>query len=308
MVYIINYMEVIAVYDEKIVTTGTSQGKLFLFIMELFKQDYTINKALYLGASDSFAIHSIECFENAVYMADSYNNKIYKFESTNNFFETNVGSDPRHMCLDKENMYVANFESDNISIIDLNTFTLTGSIPAGIKTHDVIFSEKNKTLYTTCYEENEVVEYSIDTGESRRFKTDGKPMHIYVLEDIIIVMTYYVNGNVQTKINFINSTNKSIEDIIKIDGLASDFLLDYENNMVYILNIVDKSLYITDALSRSTIKKIFLGGYPESLSCGSKNIYVTNSKKQQIDIIEKKEHKLSSLKLQFTPDLIKVIH
>jgi DNA-binding beta-propeller fold protein YncE len=300
-------MEVIAVYDEKIVITGISQGKLCMFIMELLGQDYSINKALYLGASDSFAIHSIEFFDNAVYMADSYNNKIYKLDSTNNFFETNVGRDPRHMCSDKENVYVANFESDNISIIELNTFTLTGSIPAGIKAHDVIYAERNKTLYTSCYEENEVVEYSIDKGTSRRFKTEGKPMHIYVLEDIIIVMTYFVNGNVQTKINFINLINKNIEDTLKIDGLASDFLLDYDNNMLYILNIVDKSLYFADAVSRSIIKKVYLGGYPESISCGSKKIYVTNSKKQQIDIIEKKEHSLSSLKLQITPGLIKVI-
>jgi DNA-binding beta-propeller fold protein YncE len=300
-------MEVIAVYDEKIVTTGISQGRLFLYIMELLGDNYSFKKALHLGASDSFAIHSIEVFENAVYMADSFNNKIYKFDSKNEFFETNVGRDPRHMCLDKENIYVANFESDNISIIELDSFILTGSIPAGIKSHDVIYSEKNNSLYTTCYEENEVAEYSIDKGMKRRFKTDGKPMHIFVLKDTIIVMTYYVNGNVQTKINFINLTDKTIENTININGLASDFLLDYENNLLYILNIVDKSLYIADAISRNINKKIYLGGYPESISCGSKNIYITNSKKQQIDIIEKKGHNLSSLKLMFTPFLIKVI-
>lgn len=301
-------MEVIAVYDEKIVTTGISQGKLFLFIMELLNDNCSFKKALQLGASDSHAIHSIEVLEDAVYMADSFNNKIYKFDSKNEFLETNVGRDPRHMCMDKENIYVANFESDNISIIEIDSFVLTGSIPAGMKAHDVIYSEKNNSLYTSCYEENEVVEYNIDTGIRRRFKTDGKPMHIFVLNDTIIVMTYYVNGNVQTKINFINLLNGNIEDLISIDGLASDLLLDYDNNMLYILNIVDKSLYIADASSRNSIKKIYLGGYPESISCSSKNIFVTNSKKQQIDIIEKKGHNLSSLKLMFIPNLIKVIH
>jgi DNA-binding beta-propeller fold protein YncE len=300
-------MEVIAVYDGKIVTTGICQGKLFLFIMELLKEDYYFKKALYLGAGDSLAIHSIEVFNDAVYMADSFNNKIYKFDSANNFFETNVGRDPRHMCMDKDNIYVANFESDNISIIELDSFTLTGSLPAGIKTHDVIYSEKSNSLYTTCYEENEVLEYSIDNGIRRRFKTDGKPMHIFVLDDTIIVMTYYVNGIVQTKLNFINLSNKDIEDTIDIDGLASDFLLDYENNMLYIINIVDKSLYIADALLRKIIKKIYLGGYPESISCGSKNIYVTNSKKQQIDVIEKQGHNISTLKLMFIPGLIEII-
>ncbi len=307
MFFFINYMEVIAVY-ERIVTTGKSQGRLFMFLMELLVDSYTINKAVCLGLSGSFAVHSMEICDNAVYMADSFNNKVYKYDhNSNEFWETNVGRDPRHMCLDKENIYVANFESDNISIIDINSFTLTGSIPAGIKTHDVIYEETNKALYTSCYEENVVVEYNMKNGKVRSFKTDGKPMHLYVLKDKIIVMTYYVNGNIHTKINFIDLEKGNIEDIIIIDGLVSDFCLDYESNMLYLINIVDKSLYVADALLRKIINKVYLGGYPESLSLGKNDIYITNSKRQQIDLVEKKEHKISSVELNFVPDLIKAI-
>ena len=302
-------MEVIAVYDEKIVTTGISRGRLLMLIMELCEDNYALKKVVNLGLSDSLAIHSIAFFENSVYMADSFNNKIYKYDGkSNDLSETNVGRDPRHMCLDNENIYVANFESDNISIIDLNSFALTGSIPAGIKAHDVVYSQKNNSLYTSCYEENEVVEYAIDNGLRRSFKTDGKPMHLFLLNDTIIAMTYHVNGNIHTKINFINLKDGNIEDIIIIEGLASDFLLDYENNMLYILNIVDKSLYIVNESLREIVKKVYLGGYPESVSCGGNNIYVTNSKKQQITVIEKKGYNIArSIDLQFVPDLIKVI-
>lgn len=302
-------MEVIAVYDERIVLTGISQGRLFLFIIKLAGENYIIDKAVNLGSSDSFAIHSMETYENSVYMTDSFNNKIYKYDiSSNEFFETNVGRDPRHICLSNDNMYVANFESDNISIIDLNSFALTGSIPAGIKAHDVICSEKSNLLYTSCYEENEVVEYSIDQGLRRTFKTEGKPMHLFMLGDTIIAMTYYVNGNIHTKVNFINLKSGMIDDLIIIEGLCSDFLFDYENNMMYAINIVDKSLYIADAALRKIVKTLYLGGYPESISCSKNNIYVTNSKKQQITVIEKKGYKLSSIDLQFVPDLIKVFH
>lgn len=302
-------MEVIAVYDERIVLTGISQGRLFLFIIKLAEKNYIIDKAVNLGSSDGFAIHSMEVDENSVYMTDSFNNKIYKYDfSSNEFFETNVGRDPRHICLNNENMYVANFESNNISIIDLNSFTLTGSIPAGIKAHDVKCSEKNNLLYTSCYEENEVVEYSIDKGLRRSFKTEGKPMHLFILNDTIIAMTYYVNGNVHTKINFINLNSGMIEDLIIIEGLCSDFLFDYDNNLMYIINIVDKSLYIADSALRKIVKTVYLGGYPESISCSNNNIYVTNSKKQQITVIEKRGNKLSSIDLQFVPNLIKVFH
>jgi YVTN family beta-propeller protein len=134
-------------------------------------------------------------------------------------------------------------------------------------------------------------------------------MHLFLLDHIIAAMTYYVNGNVHTKINFINLKNGNIEDIIVIEGLASDFLLDQGNNMLYLLNIVDKSLYIVDAEIRKVVKEVYLGGYPESISCGAHNIYVTNSKKQQINVIEKKGYNIAGcIDLQFVPNLIKVIH
>lgn len=296
-------------YDEKIVTTGISQGNLFLFIIELQGENCIFKKAVNLGKSDSLAIHSMEVSKNAVYLADSYMNKIYKYDIiTNDFLETNVGRDPRHMCLDNENIYVANFESDNISIIDLNSFTLTGSIPAGIKAHDVIYSIKSNSLYTSCYEENEVAEYSIDKGLRRSFKTEGKPMHLFASDDRIMAMTYYANGNVHTKINYINLNSAMIENIIVIDGLCTDFLHDHEQNILYAINIVDKCLYIINSDLREITQRIYLGGYPESLSCGQDNIYITNSKRQQITIMDKKKHDLRFMDLQFVPGLIKVIH
>ncbi|NLJ58436.1 MAG: hypothetical protein GX339_06290 [Tissierellia bacterium] len=294
---------------EEIVVIGTGQGRLMMFILELSEEDYICKKALNIGDKNSYAIHSIFNYEKAIYMADSFNNKIYKYDMiSNEVNETNVGRDPRHMCVDKENMYVANFESDNISIIDLKNFLLLGSIPAGIKAHDVIYSEKNNCLYTTCYEENQVLEYGLTTGKSRIFKTEGKPMHLVIYKDTIIVMTYFVNGSIHTKINFINLYDGKIEKIIIIEGLATDFQYDYINDMLYIINIVDKNLYLLDPLARKVINEIYLGGYPEAVTFDKNNIYVTNSKKQEITIIEKNGPIKNSIHLQFVPDLIKAIY
>src|SRR5690554_5562104 len=104
-----------------------------MLIMEIWGEQYICKKAVNFGPRENYVIHSMIIDKNAVYMSDSFNNKIYKFDiCSNEFSETNVGRDPRHMCVDNENMYVANFESDNISIIDLKTLDLAGSIPAGI--------------------------------------------------------------------------------------------------------------------------------------------------------------------------------
>lgn len=295
--------------EDKVCVIGTYEGRVMLFVMELWREDYFCKKAVNFGKEDNLAIHSILNSGNSVFLADSFNNKIYKYDYIlNEVSEVTVGRDPRHMYIEEDNMYVANFESDNISVIDLSNFTLTESIPAGIKPHDVLYNKKNQKLYTSCYEENKIIEY-YNNREIRQFYSDGKPMHMFVSGENIIVMTYFANGNVHTKINFINIESGKIEKVIVMDGLASDFDINYSQNLLYVINIEDKNLYIIDITKKEIVKLIFLGGYPESLTVGEEYVYVTNSKKNQITVIEKDNFTISNLiNLGFTPSCIKIIN
>lgn len=303
-------MEVMALIKyEKLSVTGNSKGNLFLFILELLGEEYICKKAVYIGKSEKIAIHSMVNWKKAVYLVDSFNNKIYKYDyDSNEIIETNVGRDPRHITMDENNMYVANFESDNISVIDIFNFSLNESIPAGIKPHDVLYNQNNKKLYTCCYEENEIIEYSENRDQKRYFKTSGKPMHMFVSGDCLIVMTYYVNGIVHTNINFINIITGEIEKVLKIEGLGSDFDFDEDFNNIYLLNIEDKKLYTIDVVKKEIIKITYLGGYPESLTIGKSFVYVNNSKKNQITAIDKNNHTNTKvIDLSFTPGCIKII-
>lgn len=297
-------------YVENVVLTGSSQGKQMLLVISITDDgNYECKKILHFNDMDKIAIHSIFYLDNVVYMVDSINNKIYKYDfNLSECNEITVGRDPRHMCINNNNIYVTNFESDNISIIDNQSFTLTGSIPAGIKPHDIKFYDKKNVLYISCYEENQIIECNIQDGKLRDITTDGKPMHFFVDDNIIFAMTYFINGNIYSKINFINIDTQEIEDVIKIKGLASDIDYDANNKLLYVINIEDKSLYIIDILKRNILKKIYIGGYPESLAFGTDNIYVTNSKKKQITIIDIATLSIyKNINLEFTPDCIKII-
>lgn len=296
---------------DKVVVTGYSQSRYMIMILELTDEEsYVCNKVYNITDIEKIATHSILNEGNIIYLADSFNNKVYKFDfNLNQYEETTVGRDPRHMCINNENIYVTNFESDNISVIDIENFTLTGSIPAGIKPHGIAYCKENNNLYISCYEENQILEYNLQHGNKRYFNTKGKPMHIFVENNNIIAMTYFVNGSIYTKINFINIETQDIENVIKIKGLASDMDLDITNNLLYVINIEDKSLYIIDIYKRNILKRIFIGGYPESLSFGVNNIYVTNSKKNQISIIDIATFStIKNIELEFTPACIKVIN
>lgn len=297
-------------YNDKISVTGVYEGKLMLFVIELHHDDYICKKAVNLGKVDKLAIHSIKNIGNSVYMADSFNNKIYKYEyESNDITDVMVGRDPRHMCIDdNNNMYVANFESDNISVIDLSNFILIESVPAGIKPHDILYDNASNNIYICCYEENQIIEYSINKEIIRQITVDGKPMHMFIAKDSIIVMSYYVNGNVHTKVNFISLKTGKIEKVLTLDGLGSDFDIDYERGLLHLINIVDKNLYIIDTEKKETVKTVFLGGYPEGLTVGKNNVYITNSKKNQIISIDSNDLDISNIiNLGFSPNCIKLI-
>ena len=67
-------------FDDKVSVTGIYQGRLMLFIMELFSEEYVCKRSIDLGKDDKLAVHSIINSGNSVYLADSYNNKIYKYD------------------------------------------------------------------------------------------------------------------------------------------------------------------------------------------------------------------------------------
>lgn len=293
---------------EKVVVTGYCGDKFITAVLLLPGDDnYECEKILFFTDTERAYIHSIDIRDGSIYMVDSFNNKIYKYDLyLNEQFETTAGRDPRHLYICNENIYVSNFESDNISVVDTESFVLTGSIPAGIKPHDIKFYDEDKLLYVSCYEENKIMELDVQSGKSSYIDTDGKPMHIFVDESSIISQTYFINGNIYSKINFINKNTHEVEKVIKIKGLSSDVDYDTKNKLLYVINIDDKSLYVIDTVKRSILKKIYIGGYPESLSYSPDNIYVTNSKKNQITIIDIQALSvLKNISLEFSPGCIK---
>lgn len=293
-------------YIDKVAITGFCEGKTLLGVLDLHNEQL---KQIILNVSDTedIAIHSMLTSGNFVYLADSFHNKVYRVNiDTHEIDEVNVGRDPRHMCLSNGYLYVSNFESDNISIIELDNFNLTGSIPTGIKPHDIKIKDNN--IYISCYEENIIIEYNLADGNKRNFSTDSKPMHLYLFDDIIISMNFHTNGDADTKINFINLNSNVIEGTINIEELSNDIDVDDSNKKLYLLSVEDKFLYIIDISGKRVQKKVFLGGYPESITMGEKNIYVTNSKKNQLSIIDKETLTIKNIDLTFKPTCIKVIH
>ncbi|MCK4819166.1 hypothetical protein KA005_25565, partial [bacterium] len=54
-------------------------------------------------------------------------------------------------ALDEERAYVTNWESDNLSVIDISSNTVTGTIPTDTGPHGLAFTPDYEYVYVTNY-------------------------------------------------------------------------------------------------------------------------------------------------------------
>ena len=118
---------------ERICVSGSKNGRFLTLVIDTDGTDLAVRRVFCLPEGKETAVHSILCTDEYIYMADAYNDSIYRLSMSNrDNQELTVGRDPRHMALYGGCICITNFESDNISIVDADSFTLAGSIPADI--------------------------------------------------------------------------------------------------------------------------------------------------------------------------------
>lgn len=292
--------------SEKFIISGYYNKRTIIIILKYNGDEYTYEKIFFGIDKLNQAVHSILAYDDQLYIVDSFNGIVYKYNlNKKDLSKVTVGKDPRHIARLDKKLYVTNFESDSVSVIDIDKFYLIESVPAGIKPHDITIEQNNKKIYVASYEENLIIEFENNTKKKAFYKTDGKPIHIDKYKNRLFVLTYFLNGNVISKLNVIDIHNKSIEIPCAIKGLVTNIKYDPYFNAVYMINIEDRYLYCADLKNNETKKLLFLGGYPEDIVIGNKNIFITNSKKKSLVIIDKQsKQKEKTIHLGFSPECI----
>lgn len=295
-------------YDEHLLIVGT-KNEICAQILNTSEDNQLIEKSiLSIGGDVNSLVHSVLIEDNILYIIDSYHDVLLKYSiKDQSLLECYTGRDPRHLCIDKSNVYVTNFESDNIAVVDKISLELQETIPAGIKPHDVKVDGDYNTILISCYDEKRLLKYNTRTGVKSYYNTEGMPMHFVIDNNIAYILTYCTNGVVKTMLNILDLDEGMVERTYQLEGMST--IIDYDENSkeIYILNIETESLHIIDIENMQEIKKIYLGGYPEDISIGRDNIYIVNSSKKLLTIIDKAHLQVKmNVNLDYTPQCITV--
>lgn len=288
---------------EEFIVVGSKDNSINIIKLGLNDDNLTTENIYNKIYNNKIMLHSCLLQESNIYILDSFNNLLIKYDiNSMEYLDCYTGKDPRHICKYRDNIYVTNFESDSISIIDDKSCTLTESISVNSKPHDIVAHHTNNKLYIACYEENEILEYDIDKSEKKYLEIAGKPMHLILFNNYLFAMAYKVNGSTSSEIYIINLNNYIVEKKYHINEMTNNFTYDADANMLYILAIESGTVYLIDLKNESIKKQIHLNGYLESVFVSKKHIYIANSSRNNISIIDKfTSQQIKNITLNFSP-------
>jgi|GEM_PF-3137174 len=201
-----------------------------------------------------------------------------------------VGDFPRDVGLDStlNNLYVPNYESGSVSVIDSNNMILKDTLlfdgqsnPTKIvvdsNRHLVFVSDKISGVLTIIDGKSGNVIDSIKIGDS--------------LWDLDINETtgkLYVSDLIKNEIIIIDTTHFEIINTIKLDASPWDVVVNQNSNMVYVASGTSETIHVIDGRSDNLVGEINPGMTPWGLSINEKNnvLYVSSWDSNSIVVID----------------------
>ncbi len=234
------------------------------------------------------------------------------------------------IAFSKERGYIANFNSDNITVFDKKTNTPIATVPAGVHPSKLLITdngkfilithESNDGLWVMKTDDNKVINKIPGIhGSMVRNMVNNKiyvssifQPYIYVIDqgnqnvvkkitvggrplDIAITPNgqfLYVANFGLNEVEKISTQTDSIEKRIPNIDSARGIAVTKEGNYAYITNVAAGKVYVIDLKKGAEIKTVEVGRMPTSICMdGSKNCaYVSNQGESSISVINIKKN------------------
>jgi YVTN family beta-propeller protein len=170
---------------------------------------------------------------------------------------TRVGNGPMGIDYDSNNgnMYVANFYSNTVSVIDGNTNNVIATIPFASNTSpiDIAFDSSNGNLYVTNYSTGTV---SVINGNTNRVIST-----IFVGGNPTAIAVNYANGDVYVAdginaVRVINPITNRLVHTVSVGYGPSGIAFDSDNGNMYVANFYSNTVSVIDGNTNNVIRTI----------------------------------------------------
>ncbi|MDF2736281.1 MAG: repeat-containing protein [Nitrososphaeraceae archaeon] len=207
-----------------------------------------------------------------------------------------VGSHPSGIAIDYDDdnnqlLYVANTDSDTVSVIDGTKKEIKEQFKVGHKPRDIAIHTENNIMYVSNSMSNTVNIIDLENKSIKNITTEGKyPVGLAVNERTNLV---YVANTDSNTVSVINGTTNKVDSTIKVGNSPSGVAVDANKNLVYVTNYRDGSLSVINGTTNKVDSTIKIGNTPSGVAVdANKNlVYVTNYRDDTISVIDALDQK-----------------
>ncbi|MGB9926845.1 MAG: PKD domain-containing protein [Methanosarcina sp.] len=203
--------------------------------------------------------------------------------------------------------YIANEESNNISVIDTGTNRVTATIPVGSNPAATAINPDGTKLYAVNSHSNNVSVIDTATNTvSATVPVGNSPQGIIISPNGKRV---YVTNLVSNSISIINTLTNTVISTVNTGKSPSGIAVSSDGKKIYVTNYGDKTVSIIDSAKRTVINKIQVGKGPREIviSPDGTKAYVTDSDGKSVHIIDTAKNIVTTtIKVEGTPSGIAV--
>lgn len=228
--------------------------------------------------------------EGNLYCTNVYDNSILKIDLVKREIIDilAVGKYPTCIKYFDKKLFIVNSDSNSISIIDVESFSLVENIQVGEKPVDIEIDEKNKRIYiaNSCGQSIDVID--LIGHEKTTIKLKSNPVKIIIDNEQLFILTNVNNGALNTSnISIIDLKNHMRKDINHIEGIFNNMLKISGREIVFITNMDNGYLYRMDIERRDLLSKTYLSGMPNKLGWnGGDILFITNISKNCLTLFD----------------------
>jgi len=191
-----------------------------------------------------------------------------------------VGNGPMGMAYDFKNgkVYVTNFMSNTVSVIDGNTNNVISTIPLGSNASpvDIAFDSANGKVYVTNFNAGTV---SVIDGNTNRVTgtIQGLGQGVFAIAyDSANGKVYVTNFNAGT-VSVIDGNTNRVIDTLTVGGNPTAISFNPNNGNVYVADGVNR-VDVINPVTDNIVASVIVGNVPSGIAFDShnKNMYVTN--------------------------------
>lgn len=271
----------------KVIVANTGEDTLSCIDLKIRKVIKTIdlksiinkNKEVKLSGSFIGPYDMVSNNQRLIYCTNAYDNSIFKIDIEKNTILDSlyVGSFPTSIRYFQDYLYIANSDSNSISIIEENTFSLIENIPVGERPIDIEIDESNMKMYVanSCGQSLNII--GLNNKENKTIDLDNNPVKIIVEEDICILSIVNNGETSNSNISIMNKKTHKIVESLNFKGIFNTVIKINGNEIVFITNIDNGFLYRVNIKKGYVLNKIQLKGMPNKLEWdGDKTLFISN--------------------------------